>query len=197
MPEEFTFDEDTHTYTLDGVVLPSITQVLPYEIYDNLPDCRERGKAVHRMVYLVNTGKTDIEIMCDSELIAWFQNDKFENYLMAYRDFRTKHELQGVYDVKAGSPHPATPLQLAAQKMLVKETILDLELPAFEKPLYHVQYKFAGTPDIVTNVDRVYALYLKDNGKFKLEDHTKDLRKNTQIFLSYLTVHKHRKENNL
>ena len=195
---DFLFDDETHTYTLGGEVLPSITQVLPYEMYDFLPDCRERGKAVHKMVYLANIGKNDIEIMVEPGLISWFQNDNFENYLKAYRDFRSKHELAGIYEVKAtGSPHPATPLQLAAQSMLAKEGLPNIAKPCFEQPMYHSQYKFAGTPDIIAGLSRVYAVYLKDNGKFKLEDHTKDLRRNTQIFLSFLTCHKWRKEKGL
>lgn len=193
----FKFNPETHTYTLNGIELPSITQVLPYEIYDDLPDCREKGKAIHRMCYLVNIGKTDVEIMTDHKLIAWFQNDKFENYLKAYHDLRCYHKFEGIYDIKAGSPHPATPLQLAAQWLLANEGSPKYDL-AYEKPIYHPVYRFAGTPDIVMHPKkRIHAVYLKDNGKFKLEDHTKDLRKNTQIFLSYLTVFKHRKENNL
>ncbi len=196
MPE-FKFAEDTHTYTLDGVVLPSITTVLPYSSYGDNTEAMERGKAVHRACYLANIGKSDIEIMTDTELAIWFQNDNFENYLWAYRDFLDSGSIEGCIDIKSGSPHPTTPLQLAAQNLLVKEAILEIKIPIFETPLYHQTYKFAGTPDIVTNVDRVYALYLKDNGKFKLEDHTKDLRKNTQIFLSFLTCHRWQKEHNL
>ncbi len=194
---DFKFDKISHTYTLDGKVLPSITQVLPYEMYDRLPDNRAKGKAVHKMIHLVNIGKNDVEIMTEPSLIAWFQVDKFEAYLKAYHDLRCYHEFKGVYDIKTGSPHSATPLQLAAQLLLVKEGLPKYGGVVFEKPLYHPAYKFAGTPDIIAGTEKVCAIYLKENGKFGLVDHTQDLRKNTQIFLSYLTVFKHRKENNL
>ena len=58
MPD-FTFDEETHTYRVDGVVVPSINQVLEAENFKNTAHYDEwyatRGKFVHQAChYLVH-----------------------------------------------------------------------------------------------------------------------------------------------
>ena len=193
---QFRFDAETHTYYLDDKVMPSITQVLPYD-YPEDNGQMAKGTAVHRMCYLFNIGRSDSDILTDSELIPYLQDTLFWMYLEAFKKFRQEHELNGVYDIKSGSPHPCTALQLAGQHLLSTRGLPLREETVFEMPMYHPVYKFAGTPDIVAGVNQVYALYLKDTGKYTLVNHSKDLRKNTQIFLSFLTCHKWRKENNL
>ena len=52
------FDEASHTYTFDGIVIPSVTQVLKpltdYSAIDpaTLKIAQEKGKAIHKMVEL-------------------------------------------------------------------------------------------------------------------------------------------------
>ncbi len=193
----FEFNPDTHTYTLDGVQIPSVTQVLPYEFFDDKPDRKDVGQAIHRLAYLHNIGKSDIDIMTDNELVGWFaEEDNFMGYLDANKKFRKDHELEGIYDYKR-NPYPATAIQLAGYHLLANEGLCDCEGGMYEEKMYHPQYKFAGTVDIIAGHEEVFAVYLKDNGTYKLENHTKNLRKNKSIFLSFLTCHRWRKENNI
>ena len=57
------FDEATHTYTLDGEVLPSVTQILRSAGMVNTDWCtdfaRDRGTAVHAAIHLDIANKLD------------------------------------------------------------------------------------------------------------------------------------------
>lgn len=196
MPD-FRFNAETHTYYLDGKVIPSVTQVLPYNYDPENTEPMERGTAVHRMCYLNNIGKSDREIMLDPELMPWFQENNFLVYVEANKKFRKECELSGCYDYKTGSPYPSTKLQMAGYDLLRTEGVMSLDVKHenYEVMLYHPHYKFAGTLDILMPGKGSSAVYLKSNGTYKLENYTKNLRKNRQIFLSFLTVYKWRLEN--
>lgn len=73
------FDEHSHTYTKDGIVVPSVTQVLG--ILDDwsmiksdvLRLAADRGTAVHRMVELYNNKLLDIGSL-DEELLSYLNS---------------------------------------------------------------------------------------------------------------------------
>jgi hypothetical protein len=190
-------DKETHTYYYDDKETPSVTQVLPGNIFFNgHEDKRDLGTAGHRMAYLHNIGFSDNEIYLDDELIYWFENYNLDGYFDAFKKFRKECPyVKGVVDYKTGSPDVCTPWQLAGYHELAK--INEIEYPAYEIELYNSIYRFAGTIDEVSGLYQVYALYLKDTGNYSLVDHSKDLRKNTQIFLSFVTTYIVKKENNL
>jgi len=199
MPD-FRFNPETHTYYLDGEVIPSVTQVLPYNYDPENTFPMEKGTAVHRMCYLNNIGKSDKEIMLDPDLMPWFLTEDFMGYLEANKRFRDENELSGCYDYKTGSPYATTPIQMAGYDLLKREgevatRTVALKAPAFEIMLYHPSYLFAGTLDILASGKGSSAVYLRPNGTYKLENYTKELRKNRNIFLSFLTTHKWRLEN--
>lgn len=62
---EFVFNEETHTGTLDGVVIPSITQLLSIEYpmsdipQDRLDKASEYGSSVHQDIECYNNGLSD------------------------------------------------------------------------------------------------------------------------------------------
>lgn len=60
-----TFDEASHTYTLDGIQLPSVTEVTRFYAYDYKSDrpwlaeaAARRGTAVHEACALIDYGET-------------------------------------------------------------------------------------------------------------------------------------------
>ena len=114
-----------------------------------------------------------------------------------------------LYDFKTGSPHPCTELQMAGYILLVREGI-DKEgkkfierdnKTAYEIILYHPNYNFAGTIDMIIDDGKEtfqgYALYLKDDGTYKVEDHSKNYRRNKGIFLSFLVAEQWKLEKGL
>lgn len=77
-----TFDEATHTYTLDGIQLPSVTEVTRFCAYDYKSDrpwlaeaAAIRGTAVHEACALIDYGE-------DPE-----ETPEIAGYLKAYRRF--------------------------------------------------------------------------------------------------------------
>lgn len=190
MPD-FSFDPDKHIYTLDGKVIPSVTQVLPYNYGNNAEYARQRGIYVHTMIELFNKQDLD-EDNLDPEL---------QPFLDAYKRFLVEGKMEGIIDIKSGQPHPCTPLQLVAYKLLYEEGVCVeedcLKLPVFEVKMYHPTYRYAGTIDIVAIGHQIQALYLQRGGTYKLEDHTKDYRKNKNIFLSFLVSYQWKVEKGL
>jgi len=84
--EEFAFDEATHTYTLNGIVLPSVTQVLEdvgLIDYSFIPGSMRdvylrRGSAVHLATAYDDVGDLDEESL----------KPELRGYLEAWRKFR-------------------------------------------------------------------------------------------------------------
>lgn len=197
MPE-FEFMEAEHIYLMGGVKIPSVTQVLPYNYHGDNTAAMTKGSYVHQMIELEAQGILDEETL-DPQLMP---------YLGAYRRFRAEHELNGIYDVKSGSPHPCTDLQLAGYSLLVNENADKFEGDLLKSPIFELRlcssvWGFAGTPDIVAlesvpcvNV-KIYAVYLKDTGSYKLEQVKGNLRHNQQMFLAFLQTYKWKKERGL
>lgn len=76
------FDEKTHTYTVDGVVLPSVTHICRFLAYDYKSDrtwlaeaAARRGTAVHEACALIDYGEEPEE------------TPEIAGYLQAYRRF--------------------------------------------------------------------------------------------------------------
>jgi hypothetical protein len=79
---KITFDEATHTYTLDGIRLPSVTEVTRFCAYDYKSDrpwlaeaAARRGTAVHEACALIDYGEEPEE------------TPEIAGYLKAYRRF--------------------------------------------------------------------------------------------------------------
>lgn len=66
------FDEETHTYLVDGVIVPSVTQILSKQFpnkYSDIPKdvlkkAAERGTAIHKSIEDYCNGKGDLEDRC-------------------------------------------------------------------------------------------------------------------------------------
>ena len=112
-----------------------------------------------------------------------------------------------ICDYKTGVRHPCNELQLAGYYILVTEGVTGNGniVPGTynELSLYHPIYLFGGTIDYLHyetagEAIQIKAIYLKEDGSMpQIEDYTKDLGRSTQIFLSFLTCYKWRKEKNI
>ncbi len=185
MPK-FEFIEKGHKYLLDKVEIPSVTSVLPYNYTGDMEQAKLRGVYVHKAVELYNAGTLDEENL----------DPALKPYLESYKKAEKLDFENLIIDYKTGQKHPCTELQLAAYR----EMVIVSDIEQHEAKLYHPTYRYAGTIDFlrVGNVNKpfkVFALYLQvDGSQGKYEDHSKDLRKNIGIFLSFLTAYKWQKE---
>lgn len=99
----FKFDEPTHTYTLDGVRLPSVSDIIaPLKDFSGIPEktleyARDRGKAVHRATELYDKGVT-FDLGADAEVI--------EPYLNGWLKFRAAHPSLAWDRIEVSDYHP-------------------------------------------------------------------------------------------
>jgi len=83
MSADFQFDTETHSYYLDGVKLPSVTQVLNstgVASYQDVPAMEyylDRGTAIHKACELLSRGNLDEDSL----------DDRIKPYVEAFRKF--------------------------------------------------------------------------------------------------------------
>jgi hypothetical protein len=181
-PEEggmmITFDPDTHTYTIDGQQVPSVTGILAdIGFIDSqwfTDYARERGKLVHRIIHWHITGELDedtIDPVLRGYFNAWLAFEKDTGFVSTateeplgseiYRfagtpDYvGTMNGSEVLIDAKTGAAYPATQLQTAAYEILLNRKV------------------------------KRFSLHLTDSGKYKLVEH-KD-RQDRGIFLAALS----------
>ncbi len=195
---KFTFDFEPiqHVYTVDGVIYPSVSQVLPYNYWSNNTAAMQKGTYVHLMCEMYMKNTLD-EASLDPILIPYL--DAFRKFLYETK----KMGIDGVIDIKSGAHSPCVELQIPAYIELVNHGIPRVApetMPILEMPFYHPIYHYCGTPDIIIYhelpVREGHALYLKANGKYALKT-IKNVRTNLEIFFSFLITKRWIKEKGL
>ncbi len=200
MTSTLQFDETTHTYTVDGQSLPSITTVIEacglvdYSMLsqEDLAFYQDRGTALHQATWFLDEGDLD-EDGVDKDTLprlkAWrkFRRDlTFRTLLIEKRMYDPIYGFagtpdrvvefpdgrRGVIELKTGAIQKAVALQTAAQVKLVREKN-------------------------ETTLRRL-AVHLKADGEYSVREfHTRDYPADLSVFLSALSVYKWRKANAL
>lgn len=185
---ELLFDEATHTYTVGGVVVPSVTQILAplndlsFIKPEVLQYKRDLGTAVHKATELYDMGELDEESVADvvrPYLDAWIRLRRelpFEILGMEERVFHPAHRYAGTYD---------------RQVLLEgKRCIFDLKTGAMY-PSYGPQtaaYKNAVEKMTGKRIEGRYAVELRDDGTYRLHEMTDP--EDWQVFLGCLALHR-------
>lgn len=139
------FNEELHQYSLGGVILPSVTQVLcavnliDARFYDDLSAWR--GSVVHRICELDDQGELDeedVDPRVAGYLDAWRkfkQAMQFKPDLIEHRVINEQLSYAGtldrtgiinggqkvIIDIKSGAPAPATGLQLTGYALCLPD----------------------------------------------------------------------------
>lgn len=183
---DLSFQEKGHIYTLDGVELPSVSDLCRFlhrEIYKDAPAWRmeaaaERGTAVHKATQELDaTGRAEIE-------------EAYLPYLKAYKAFLQKCSVTWTMTEKAFY-HPELGYagtidrygQIDGEAALVDiKTTSQLYNPLCraQTNLYRLLLIANGFP-----VDRLYILHLKRDGKFRLAHMEQD----EPLAYSLITLH--------
>lgn len=187
------FDSQTHTYRVDGRVVPSVTQILKNTgfIDDRFftVEAAQRGTRIH-----------EASVMVENNTLDWFSiNDEDHPYVRAYEKFLKESEFKAIMieyrlyckvynftgtpdrvgylgdkpviiDLKTGAKQNWWILQLAGYKHLVK--------------MNHPMFAAA----------ECLSLELRDNGNYNLCPHV--MREETQIFLAAAAIenYKHKRK---
>ncbi len=187
----FSFDPESHTYTLDGRTLLSVTSVLKETgmlVYpQSAMEAMLRGKYVHAATEMIDRGTLDWEILDDTlrpycEAYQRFIEDKRPEILLSEKPlYHATYLFAGtpdrvvtmdgatcLIDAKTGVPHPATAIQLAAYREMVRVS-----------------------EDI--SCSKCFSLHLRDDGTYRLNE-IGDMKRNYNLFLAALTVERWKKE---
>ena len=190
MPE-LLFDDPTHTYMVDGVVKPSVTQIISEFIpfpWDSEAVRRAAafGTALHKTLELKDAGTLgEYDTALDPWIASW---DKY----LADMDRST---FKWAYvDIKSGAYMPSWDIQLAAYWKLNEKPEGDV----IEGRYYSEKYGYAGT------IDRIYEgtgrgiicqdVRLTPKG-YKI--YTAPRERGFNVFLSMLNVYHFKKEHKL
>lgn len=138
---ELTFDEEWHTYRVNGKIVPSVTRLLDDGSYDNvdpeiLKRACERGTLIHK----------EIETYLKNDLKGF--TDEFYEFLNIYTTEHKKFEEKAIFDVKTYA--------VASKKN--KEKCLKQEKMYAEAIEYLTGEK----------IDKFYMIHLPKNKKGKL-----------------------------
>ena len=137
------FNKERHEYKLDGVILPSVTQVIKSAglvddtFYDDY-SC-QRGSAVHLATALYDEGTLDESTVADEikgYLVGWVKFLKESKFKPEAIEKRLSHQIysyagtidrigllngrQVICDIKTGALMPTVGVQLAAYKNLTE-----------------------------------------------------------------------------
>lgn len=184
------FDEATHTYTVAGIRVPSVTQIIGYFFggfefvsADALRYASDRGKAVHLACELDDRGTLD-EASIDPGIAG---------YVNAYRKFKRECDFepglieQALYS--AGLRAAGTPDRVG--RVNRRQAVVDLKSGG-RMPWHGLQT--AGYALLVpAPTEARYTLHLREDGTYRLEPHrdTGDFEDFKTLVRTYHLLSKH------
>lgn len=183
------FIEEGHVYLLDGVEIPSVTQIIA-PLYDfagisaaRMEYASARGKAVHRATELYDMDDLD-EAALDPVIFS---------YLEAWKRFKSENkvEITGMEQMLHNEKHSYAGKFDRTAVFDGGKWLLDIKATAALTPAIGVQ--LAGYGGLLDGTERRGAVQLKPDGTYRLQEYTS--RSDWPTFLSLLTIYNWRKNN--
>lgn len=166
----FRFDAAAHVYTLDGAIIPSVTQMLAQTGHVSeafyTEDSAFRGQEVHRLCTDLDLGAIEDVAACDAP--------RYKGWVLAYVAFlaRVRPEWE---QIEVARVHPTQrwggrPDRVG--KVWGVEAIVEIKSGGPEK-WHGLQTTLHDLlmPDLPAGVRKRYGLYLKRTGRFQLIPH--------------------------
>lgn len=184
------FNEEAHTYTLDGKPVPNVTSILkPLTNYGNIPAgilerARQKGVAIHKMVELDCHDELDVDTLPEwmerayKEWCKFKQTYQFEcleserlRYHPEYNYCGTQ-DLYGLMVIKQGKKEVQVEADIDIKRSLAAGGIIGYQLAAYQE---------ARTYEVINKASR-FALVLREDKPFKLQEY-----KDENDIISFLT----------
>lgn len=174
------FDEATHTYTLDGVELPSVTHIIRYLAVDKANNAdpnmaliaRERGSAVHEATVMYDySGEIPDDFPAEYapylEAYVQFVRDYAPNWILT--EYRMANEMLGFAGTldRFGVIDGYFCILDIKTSYKVDMPSLSAQLTAYRSLLYK-EYSPAKWDAILEKGLNLYGLQLMRNGKYRL-----------------------------
>lgn len=160
---EIEFEEETHTYKVDGKRLPSVSEImrpLSEDYYKDLPKeilnkAAERGKRVHLAIELYDVfGVEDDSKEVKPYLLGYKMARSLEHFQPKHSEIRlTNGEYCGTLDMLALEDGKNIIIDLKATSKINIE-LLEVQLAAYQELANFNGY----------SVDKLYCLHIKPNG---------------------------------
>lgn len=175
------FDEATHTYTLDGVQLPSVTTVLAdlklVDVSKFRPEHRHRGTLRHVVTELYDHDDLDEASLDESEVLGQPAGDIARGALDAWRRFRAESGFKPSlieYRVWSSLGYAGTVDRIGTLPD-GRVVLLDIK-GSFDSPSYGLQtaaYTSAYEERSGNAIDLRGAVHLLPNGSYRLRVHSR------------------------
>lgn len=186
------FDEKSHTYTLDGRVVPSVTQIIA-PLYEGAFDLinaerlerkRNLGRALHYATELDDVGNLDESTLSEA----------LRPYLSAWRTFRDDHKVQ-VIAAEQPLAHSAFFFAGTIDRMLLIDgSIWKIDLKTTAELHRAVGVQLAGYSFLGGAAEHHGALRLLPDGTYRLHPFDRDLPDDRRCFLGLLALNNWRKK---
>lgn len=194
------FDEPTHRYTVDGVVTPSVTQILEAAGIsdfsgvpaDVLARAAARGTAVHQAAWFLDQDDLD-ESTVDPAIVG---------YLDAWKRFRevTGATMLAIEERVASSLGFAGTFDRLADIPKVGRTLIDIKTGC-KSPSWPIQlaaYTYARFGKAQSAAVRRMVVALHDDGRYDMQIYPQaTLARDWNVFAGALAVFQYRKESGL
>ncbi|MCI4625031.1 MAG: hypothetical protein L3V56_03625 [Candidatus Magnetoovum sp. WYHC-5] len=186
------YDDFTHTYTVDGTVVPSVTQILKeFGFYKGeqyfTTSSSGRGKYIHEACQMYDEGVLDL----DSAAL------EHKGYIQGWVNFLQETKLH-VIDIERPIYHELYRFAGTVDRFGIlygKKVILDIKTgvpqPSDRLQTAGYQWLYNGLCELI---DGRYCLYLKQNGTYKLKEHKEREDCNDFLALVRLWYRKNNKE---
>lgn len=183
------FIEEGHIYLLDGIEIPSVTQIIaPLYDFEGISVARmeyasKRGTAVHRATELHDMDDLD-EATLDPVIVP---------YLEAWKLFVAENKVT-ITACEQRLAHPTMKYAGTLDKLASFDSsdwVIDVKATAALSPAIGVQ--LAGYAGLLNGTERRGAVQLRKDGTYKLQEYTS--RSDWPTFLSLLTIYNWRKNN--
>jgi hypothetical protein len=187
------FDKDTHTYTLDGRRLPSVTQVLsPLEDYSMVPRdvleaAREFGQHVHEACHLFDCGELDW-LNLDPALTPYVEG--WRNFILDSGAVVIASEFQVWHDQMGYAGSPDKLLAWGGRTVLpdIKATAVVPRTVGAQTAAYAKAYqRMHGGKE-----PGRYCIHLTGDGKYKT--HPRRDAADWSLFVSALNIHRFKEQ---
>lgn len=191
------FDEDSHTYTLNGLVIPNVTSIMePLVDYSRIPErimalARQRGNYVHRACELYCWGMLD-ETTVEPEYQPYLDAFKlflfetgFIPELIEQRVYHEKLRYAGTMDL-GGTLPPAGRRKRPIRALIdIKSTFKLMASVGPQTAAYLEAHNSSAKP--ADKFEARYGLHLQGNGKYRLLPMKEPSDMN--VFLSCLNIY--------
>ena len=179
------FDPASHTYEIDGVVYPSVTQILKnVGIIDDrfyASGSADKGREIHELTKLIDEGFLNIDKL---------NHHSYIGYLKAWEKFKYEFDINiKSIELKIFSSidnYAGTLDRLAdVKKLKLKNCIIDIKTGQPQK--WHGVQLWGYA--LAEHAEDMMAVYIKENGNYKVELFEDVKERNRSTWLSALNVY--------